>query len=195
MARPRKNVDTLVVVETPVESDQPAATPDEIAAAVEFIRQRRNTLPAGTQSPTDASAQQSLANALIQAIEATRPPSKKTVSNRKRFASQPHLQGPKLKLKRTIMQHGIEIDPVYETNEVIELLNKIKPGKYCQGHIHVIKRKDGAYDISYPVRTAAQRLKIVNQFHITDFKSLLNRLVDERNDPTKYRRPDDEDDD
>jgi hypothetical protein len=61
--------------------------------------------------------------------------------------------------------------------------------------VRVIKRRDGALDIDYPIKTAAQRLKLVNQFGITSFTGLLQRILDEKTNPAKYRRPDEDDED
>lgn len=91
-------------------------------------------------------------------------------------------------------QHGIELLPEQLYAEEIDLLNKIKAGSYCQGFVKVIKRKDRSLDIDYPVRTASQRLKLVNDFGIRDFKELLNRIIAEAADPNKYKGPDEDDD-
>lgn len=137
-----------------------------------------------------------LAQALITAIEATRPPAKKNPFNRKKGDPWQNKDGsPKSVLRRKMYQHGMELDAAQLFSEQIDLLNKIKPGRYCDGYVHVIKRKDGGLDVDYPIKTAAQRLKLVNNFGITSFTDLLKRILDEKAEPTKYRHTNDEDDD
>ncbi len=136
-----------------------------------------------------------LAAALVQAIETTRPPQKKTVFNRKKVNPWTPTDGsPKItSFKRPMYHHGIPINPKTTTNQNCVLLDQVKPGVYCNGHVRVTKRKDQGYDIDYPIRTAAQRLKLINQFGITSFTSLLQRLIDERKDPKRYAPPGEED--
>ena len=144
-----------------------------------------------TPKPTDA--QQALADAFVNAIERTRPPEKKTVANRKRNSPwSPKDGSPQLKLKRAMYQHGVPIDGVV-SNEEIDLLNKIKPGVYCEGFVRVTLRKDRGLDVDYPVKTASQRLKLVNRFGIRSLTELLQRIIDEKENPTKYRRSEDMD--
>lgn len=182
----KKATAKAVVVTTPPDID---ITPEEMEA-IRVIRARKAS---GAEAQVGVSE---LAQALITAIEATRPPSKKTPFTRKAGDPWQNKDGsPKPKLKRTIYQHAIEISPEQLKSEQIELCNKLKPGRYCDGHIRVIKRKDGALDIDYPIKTAAQRLKLVNTFGLRDFTELLQRLVDEKTNPAKYRHPEDDDDD
>lgn len=138
-----------------------------------------------------AQAQQALADAFVNAIERTRPPEKKTVANYKSVTPWSPPDGvPQAKLKRKMFQHGIPLETKM-TNEEINLLNLVRPGHYCEGFVRVTVRKDRGLDIDYPVRTASQRLRMVNQYGIRSFKELLARVIDEHDNPTKYRRPDD----
>ena len=137
-----------------------------------------------------------LAQALITAIETTRPPSKKSVFTRKKGDPwQPKDGSAKLKFKRAFYQHGIKIDEDQLTNENIALLNQLKPGRYCEGWVRVEKRKDGGYNLAYPVKTAAQRMKLSHTYGITSFGSFIQRLLDEKANPVKYRKPEDDDED
>ena len=132
-----------------------------------------------------------LAQALVAAIESTKPVSKKTVVTRtKNTPWTPKDGSPRLKLKRKMYHHGIPIINKV-TNAEIELLNKVRPGVFCDGHVVVRKRKDKGLDIDYPVRTASQRLKLVNMFGLRNFQELLQRLVDEAGNPVKYKAPED----
>lgn len=161
-------------------------------AEIDAILEARKQVPSeGGEISTEA--QQSLANALITAIEATRPPAKKTVFTRKKGDPwQPKDGSEKLKLRRKMYQHGIELNANQLHNEQIELLNKLKPGIYCGGHVRVIKRRDRSLDVDYPIKTASQRLKLINAFGIRSFTDLLKRLVDEAAQPKMYADPEDD---
>lgn len=188
MATARKT--TPVVAEA---ADTFTPTAEEIEA-LRALRAKRAAEPVSPATEPQVGMSE-LANALVTAIRATQPPAKKTTFTRHKGDPWQNADGsPKPKLKRPLFQHAIEVNEDQLKSEQIELANKLKPGKYCDGHIRVIKRRDGALDIDYPIKTVAQRLKIVNQFGITNFTTLLQRLVDERANPTKYRRPDEDDD-
>lgn len=165
---------------------------EEEAAALEAFR---NQAKASTEVPkSDATAaQQALADAFVSAIERTRPPEKKTVATRKpQTPWTPKDGSPRLKMKRKFYQHGI---PIGENvaNETVALLNQLKPGVYCNGWVRVTLRKDRGIDVDYPVRTASQRLKLINLYGVRSFDELLQRVIDERNNPSKYRKPEDAD--
>lgn len=135
-----------------------------------------------------------LAEALTRAIRATEPLKKKTVSTRKKDTPWTPKDGsPKLKTRRKMYHHGIPITNRV-SNEEIELLNQVKPGHFCEGFVKVTLRKDRGIDIDYPVKTTSQRLMLVNRFGIRTFSELLQRLINEAADPTKFKRPDDLDD-
>lgn len=94
------------------------------------------------------------------------------------------------------MQHGgIELNPLNYCNETLELLNKVKPGVYVNGLVRVTKRKDRSYDITWPVRTNAQRLKVLEAAQANSFEDILRRCIAEYEDPKKFRGPADDDDD
>lgn len=161
---------------------------DEEIEAIKAIREGRKTGAVDNQVAIDQ-----LAKALIIAIETTRPPQKKNPFNRKK--GNPWLPkdgSPKPKLKRAWYQHGLEIDPVKLYSEEIELFNQVKPGRYVGGLVVVTKRRDRGYDISWPVRTAAQRLRVINEAGAT-LPLILQRCIDEYNDPAKYRGPEEDD--
>jgi hypothetical protein len=132
-----------------------------------------------------------LAQALVQAIETTKPPQKKTAITRKPNTPWTPKDGsPKLKLKRKMYQHGILIDEDLVSNEEVELLNKLKPGLFLNGHVKVYRRRDRGIDIDYPIKTAAQRLKLVNQFGIRNLAELLQRCISEAENPAQYKHDD-----
>lgn len=186
MARPKKTA----VTDTPATSME--LSPEEIQAITELRNARTQSLQNSTPGAPSV-AVSDLAQALIQAINATKPPEKKTPFNRKRQGPFETKDGsPKPKLKRVMYQHGVEMNPGTLFPEEIELLNKVKPGTYCEGHVRVIRRKDRSYDIDYPIRTAAQRLKVNNIIGATGLKALLNRLIEEANDPKRFKGPEDD---
>lgn len=165
---------------------------DELAALEAY----RNTVKAADKPAASSGIsadQQALADAFVSAIERTRPPQKITIANRKpNTAFTPKDGAPRLKMKRKFYHHGVVIgENVF--NEEIELLNQVKPGRYCDGNVVVTLRKDRGIDIDYPVKTASQRLRLVNGYGIRNFTELLQRIIDEKNNPTKYRKPEDAD--
>jgi hypothetical protein len=165
-------------------------TPEEVKAVIAMRAQLGP--PAAAQT---VSSHQDLANALITAIEATRPPAKKTPFNRPRNGPWEPKDGTKKgKLKRKMFHHGQELGESTLSPREIELLNKVKSGSFCGGFIKVIKRKDRSLDIDYPIKTASQRLKLVNAFGIRTFAELLERLIDEADNRLKYKTADEDDD-
>lgn len=151
------------------------------------------------QAVTEESGQQQiqvgavdLANALAGALQVIKPKEKVTAAGRKpRTPWTPKDGSGKLKLKRKMYHHGILLENRL-TNDEVELLNKIKPGTYCDGWVSVVRRKDKGLNIDYKVRTASQRLKLVNEFGIRNFKELLERLILEAENPQTYKIADDE---
>lgn len=169
-------------------------TPEEIVA-VKAARERSVVGESTNQSSEARVGVGDLAQALVQAIETTRPPVKKTEATRvKNNPYYPTDGSTRSKLKKVHFQHGLEVNPEHLFNEDIDMLNMLKPGVYCSGHIRVTRRKDRGIDIDYPIKTASQRLRLVNQFGITSFTTLIKRLLDEKADPVKYKLPDDDDD-
>jgi hypothetical protein len=136
-----------------------------------------------------------LTKAFVEAIELTRPEAKKTISTRVQNTPWTPKDGSsKLKLKRKMYQHGLLIDALRVTNEEITLLNKLKPGVYMNGWVKVIRRKDRGIDIDYPIKTASQRLRLINEHGVINFRTLLEKIVDEAKNPKKLESEEVEDD-
>jgi hypothetical protein len=95
-------------------------------------------------------------------------------------------------MRRKFYHHGMPIGENV-SNDEIALLNQLKPGHYCDGYVRVNLRKDRGIDIDYPVRTTSQRLKLVNTYGIRSFAELLQRVIDEKANPSKYRKVEDAD--
>jgi hypothetical protein len=141
---------------------------------------------AKTTKTSQKTASSELAQALVEAINITKPEAKRTISTRKKNTPWTPKDGsPKLKLKRKSHLHGILQVESRLSNEEIDLLNKVKPGVYCDGYVKVLRRKDRGIDIDYPVRTASQRLRLINDYGIVSFKTLLEHLVTEGVNPKK----------
>lgn len=139
-----------------------------------------------------SNANQDLVAALIQAIQATKPVEKKNPVTRKPGSPwHPKDGSPKLKLKRKMYQHGLLMDADLLTNDEIDLLNKVKPGRYLDNWVKVIKRQDKGINIDYPVKTVAQRLKLGSAFGVNSLTDLLKRLISESENPTKFTAEED----
>ena len=171
-------------------------SPEEMSAILKLREAQSQSLLNSSGGGDRTAAINDIAQALITAINSTKTPEKKTPFNRKKGDPwQPKPGQVKPKLKRTFMQHGVELNPAQLFVEEIELLNQIKPGAYCGGYLRVNKRKDRSYDIDYPIRTASQRMKLSNQFQITSLRSMLQRIIDEQNNPARFKGPEDDNDD
>ena len=139
--------------------------------------------PTAAQKTT---ASTELAQALVEAINITKPKEKKTISNRAvNTPWTPKDGSAKIKLKRKMYHHGLKLDEKRLSNEEVDLLNKIKPGTYCDGWVKVYRRKDRGLDIDYPVKTASQRLKLITTYGIASFKGMLENLILQGNQPKK----------
>lgn len=123
-----------------------------------------------------------LINALVQAINITKPVEKKTAINRKPGSPWDPKDGTrKLKLKRKMYQHGIPFDEAIISNEEIDLCNKVKPGRYFGDWVKVYRRKDHGIDIDYPVRTASQKMKSASLFK--SLTELLKGCIEQQANP------------
>lgn len=127
-----------------------------------------------------------LARALVAAINEAKPKEKKNMFNRVIMTPWTPKDGsPKVKLKRAAFQHGMEIDEDKLDNDEITLFNQLRPGRFLDGFVKVVRRRDRGIDIDYPVKTASQRLKLVNQFGIRNLKELLAYCINEAANPVK----------
>ena len=147
---------------------------------------------ATAQSPENA-----LVSALIQAIQMTKPVEKKNAGNFKsRGFFQPKNGESRSKLKRKTYHHGVLLnrDNGREllTNDEIDLLNQIRPGSYCDGDVKVTRRRDKGIDVDYKIRTAAQRLNLINKHGVRSFKELLERVIVEAENPAQYKQTDED---
>lgn len=144
-------------------------------------------------TPAVPDATKDLVNALVEAIKITKPVEKKTAANRvPKSPWDPKDGSKKLKLRRKHYQHGLLMDPDFLTNEQIALLNKLKPGRFLNGWVKVARRKDGGIDIDYPIKTAAQRMKLASSYGVYSLDILLEKCINEAANP-KAEVPQNED--
>jgi hypothetical protein len=122
-----------------------------------------------------------LAQAIVAATEAVNGPRKKTIAQKK--PSTPWSAKPgeaKPKLKRLMSHHGHLFNQDNLSPAEITALNRItKPGKYLDGFVEVRLRKDRGLDIDYPVKTAAQKVKLMTEYGVSTMEQLANRIADE----------------
>lgn len=171
------------VSETPATSVAPSLdlTPEEIEAIIEARASKKS---AKTEEAKVGTTE--LAQALIQAINQTKPPEKKNPFNRKvNTAWTPKDGARKLKLKRKTYHHGLLLSEDILSNDEIDVLNKIRPGRYLDNYVVVFRRRDRGIDIDYPMKTSSQRLRLVNQFGIRNMKELCERIIAEAEAPKK----------
>lgn len=134
-----------------------------------------------------------LVNALVQAIQLTKPVEKRNAINRKPGSPWDPKDGSKKpKLKRKMYQHGILMDAEILSVEEIELCNKLKVGRFFGDWVKVYRRKDHGIDIDYPVKTNAQRIKSAGLFR-GDLAVLLRGCIEEAARPKPVENLDDED--
>lgn len=133
--------------------------------------------------PAETSAD-ALVKALVQAIQLTKPIEKKNAVNRKPGSPWDMKDGSKKpKLKRKMYQHGILIDPDILFPAEIELLNKVKVGRFLGNWVKIFRRKDHGIDIDYPVKTASQRMKSSGLFR--SLSELAEKCIEEAANPVK----------
>lgn len=127
-----------------------------------------------------------LASALTQAIEAAKPPTKKNIFTRTANTPWTPKDGSaKLKLKRKVFQHSIQIQDKFLTNEQIAGLNKLRPGEYFDGYVKVTRRRDKGIDIAYPVKNPQQRMMFTTKTGARSFTELIHKLNEEAAKPRK----------
>jgi hypothetical protein len=127
-----------------------------------------------------------LASALTAAIEAAKPPAKKSIFTRKPNTPwTPKDGGPKLKLKRKIFQHSIPVLDKFLTNEQVAALNKLRPGAYFDGYVKVTRRRDKGIDITYPMKNPQQRIMLTSKTGARTFTELIHRMNEEAAKPKR----------
>ncbi len=162
-----------------------------------MARPRKAPQPDTQPEPESKTAAQDIASALLEAIRQTQPMVKKTQFNKQSVTPWSPKAGARSRLKRKAYHHSLLIGDPKEstcrlTNEEIDLFNQLKPGNYCNGYVKVTRRRDKGIDIDYPIRTASQRLRLVNDFGIRSFTELLQRCVWEAAQPKTAVSEDDE---
>ncbi len=144
----------------------------------------------GVESPSKGNMSvgelsQGIAGAVAQAIEASRPQKKTIFTRVKGTPWTPKDGSPKAKFKRKAYQHSLPLDEKFMSNEEITLFNQLRPGTYCDGLIRVTKRRDKGMDLTYPVKTNSQRLKLVAEYGLTNLTQIMNKCILEASQPRK----------
>lgn len=159
-------------------------------AATAPVEQAQPAAPV-TGAQTNVSGSE-LAQALIYAIESTRPQKKHSFNRKVETPWTPKDGTKKPKLKRSMYQHGLRLDEDFISPTEVTLMNELRPGVYLGGIVRVTRRKDRGIDISYPARTASQRLKLVNQFGVRNLTDLLTFCIEESKNPAKNTTADED---
>lgn len=64
------------------------------------------------------------------------------------------------KLRRPTFISGYPVNPILHSEQEIELLNQLKPGRYNDRKWEVARFEDGSIDIRYPNKTIPQRMEM-----------------------------------
>lgn len=125
-----------------------------------------------------------LAEAFRAAMEAAKPKEKKTIFTRKSNSPWTPKDGsPKLKLKRKVYQHGILLTEKMMTNKRVDLFNKVRPGSYVDDWVKITRRRDKGLDITWPMRSHAQRAKLPHVYGLRNLDEILERCISEAENP------------
>jgi hypothetical protein len=68
-----------------------------------------------------------------------------------------------VKLKQPFYQNGVMVKLEQLTDEQVELINQLKPGRYNHRKWEIVKRRDRSIDFRYPNKTVEQRMQIAAQ--------------------------------
>lgn len=163
----------------------PVPTPEQIEAYLKSKAQNDLANDKAVASVPVQDLASILGQGIQQAIEQARPQKKNPFNRKVNTPWMPKDGKPKLKLKRKMYQHGLLIDPDKCTNEEIDLLNKIRPGLYCDNFIRVIRRRDKGVNIEWPIKTPDQRQRLSTQYGLRNLVEVLQRCIEEANNPKK----------
>lgn len=130
-----------------------------------------------------------LAQAIKSAVEETAPVKQVHIS---RYVAttpfNPTGDKRRVKLTREVFQNGIRVQPEFLHTEEIELLNKVKPGRYIGRRVEVIERGEGEeknLEFRYRNQSIEQRLELKN--HFRNFAEMLRLIVAEQDDKTEKK--------
>ena len=126
-----------------------------------------------------------IAAATTQAIQAAKPIEKKTILNYKGDTPWHKRDEVHLKLKRRMFLHSQLIDPDFVSNAEILVLNKVRPGSYFDGFVHVERRRDKGLNIWWPLKTPDQKMRLATQYGVITLPQILQHCIDEAAAPKK----------
>ena len=140
--------------------------------------------PAAPPTPDITDQLSLLTTALTKAFESAKPKVVQTAHGRIAKTPWTPPEGtPRSQFKRKSYHHGRAILESRVSNEEIDLMNKLKPGRYLSNLVTVTRRKDKGIDIDYRIRTNSDRLKLVNAHGIISFTDLLSKVIAEQSIP------------
>lgn len=121
-----------------------------------------------------------LAEALVQAINLTKPKAKKKpgVDYDPKNPWAPKPGEPRAKLKRKAFIHGISQGTQW-ANSTIELFNQLRPGTYVDGLVKVTRRRDKGINLEWAFKSPEQRLRLLMAGGFTHIDQLLQRCLTE----------------
>jgi hypothetical protein len=133
--------------------------------------------PKDDKTLVDAAA---LGESIAAAIQATQGPRKVSFAE---HAANKKLKNPKHKLQRPMFQNGWLLDAEALSNQEIDLLNAVGPGRYIDGLVEVVEKDKGSnreLHINYASKTIDQRMQLASH-GVNSFAALLKRIVTEQN--------------
>jgi hypothetical protein len=83
----------------------------------------------------------------------------------------------KVKLKQPFHQNGVLIRIDQLTDEQVELVNQLKPGRYNSRKWEIVKRRDRSIDFRYPNKTIEHRMQTASQ--AGDLTGMLKMILTE----------------
>lgn len=107
---------------------------------------------------------QSFATAVRSVIDAVKPP-KVSIADFKPVTAFNPTGARRRRLKRTVYQNGARMNPALLTDKEIALLDKVKPGRYCEGlvTVHEVQRGGNTeVHLAYANKTLEDRMALKN---------------------------------
>lgn len=121
-----------------------------------------------------------LANALVQAINLTKPKAKKQpgVDYDPKNPWSPKPGEPRSKLKRKAFFHGMAQGDQW-ANSTIDLFNQLRPGTYINGIVKITRRRDKGINIDWAFKSPEQRMRVLMAGGFTHIDQILQACITE----------------
>jgi len=82
-----------------------------------------------------------------------------------------------VKLKQPFYQNGVMVRVDQLTDEQVELVNQLKPGRFNNRKWEIVRRRDRSIDFRYPNKTIEQRMQNASQ--AKDLTGMLQMILTE----------------